>query len=419
MIISPHLTMAVQRAWISDQEHPHRERDKRSYPDEARFAEILDIAFRASLTNEEGKPVRGSMTCLSEDELLSLEIPKRRDTPLVLRFSVPRPLDPQILGKLAPATSAGFSSLLISWVEDIPKVWGIIYYSRGLSPLTEIPAGIPESRHFAPDTLTIAISGAGSLLVTRGGSVIGRIEKGEFRPAVPTPFHSGAMGPILNELFEIKTRDSRYLATDQDGFKAGVLFDCLNYLLLQIDRRGGGATIIFVPEESIRSATAFAGFPWKCEGDIELGKLIRARIRYDEEASRSKEAKEAIFRSLFVMKANEELRNRLNGIARLASLDGAVLLTPSFDVLGFGVKLSAPSFPGEVREGPDGFGGGGGLMDFTRFGTRHNSALGFIASVQKAVGFIASTDGPIRGLAKSTEAENITCWPDCRLSMFA
>lgn len=411
MIIDPQLAIAVRQAWINDQEHPYRGRDKRSYPDEKRLAEILDVAFRASLINEEGRPVRGSLTWLSPDELITLEIPKRRESPLLVRLSAPRRLDAEIVAKLAAATSAGSSSLLIGWFGDVSKVWGIIYYGNNHAPLTDIPVVIPEASHYPPDAPVIGITGTGSLMVTRAGSVIGRIEKGEFRVAVPTPFHSLAMGSILNGLFDIKI-NGRNFATEEDGGKKNVLFACLEYLLFQIDRRGGGATIIFVPELSTASACEFAEFPWRSEGGLELGNLIRTRIRYDKEATSTP------YYSLLVLKANEVLRHRLNGIARLASLDGAVLLTPDFEVIGFGVKLQAPEFSGKVQEGPDAFGGGGSLMDFTRFGTRHNSALRFVASVPGVVAFVASTDGPIRGLAKSSGG-TISCWPDCRLSMFA
>jgi Probable sensor domain DACNV len=412
MIINPQLAADVRQALINDQEHPYRGRDKRSYPDEKCLAEILDAAFRASLMNEEGRPVRGSLTWLSEDELQTLEIPKRRESPLIIRLSEPRSLDGEIVAKLATATGSGSSSLLISWFGVVPKIWGFIYSQVRQTLLSEIPAGIPEVRHFQPDVPTIEITGAGSLVITRAGSVIGRIERGEFRAAAPTPFNPLAMGPILYGLFDIKISGQSF-ATEEDGYKYEAFIACLEYLLLQIDRRGGGATVIFVPEASIPLAKANAKFPWECEDELELGKLIHARIRYKREARNS-------FNSVIsVLKTDEALRYRLNNIARLASLDGAVLLTSNFEVMGFGAKLHSDVFSGsgKVSVGLDGIGGGGGFMDFTSYGTRHNSALNFVASVPGAVAFIASTDGPIRGLAKSANGA-INCWPDCRLSMF-
>jgi hypothetical protein len=411
MIINPDLAAEVREAWIRDQEHPFKGREKRAYPDQQRLAELLDIAFRTSLIDEEGTPVRGSLVWLAPDDLNDGELPKRRETPLMLRLVVPRNLDAEILGKLAPATVGGGASLLVSWFDGRPKVWGIIYNATSQGLLSEIAAGIPEARHSPPDAPTIEITGTGSIIVSRAGGVIGRIHKGEFTKALPTPFHSLAMGSVLDGLFGIKVSGGKF-ATEGDGNRASILFACLNYLLLKLARRGGGACLVFVPDSSIAMARHAAQFPWDSEGGLEMGALIRARVNYGEyERNRSSP-------SLFTQKANEALRQRLDRIAGLASLDGAMLLTPDFDVIGFGVKLQGETFAGDVEEGPDGLGGKGGKkVDFTRLGTRHNSALRFVASVHGTIAFVASTDGPIRGLARHNEA-TIRCWPDCRVSMF-
>lgn len=411
MIINPDLAAEVREAWIRDQEHPYKGREKRDYPDQKRLAELLDIAFRASLINEEGTPVRGSLVWLSPDDLSASELPKRRESPLLLHLAEHRDLDAEILGKLAPPTVGGGASLLISWFDDRPKVWGIIYSATSQGLLSEIAAGIPEARHFSPDAPTIEITGTGSLTISRSGGVIGRIHKGEFAKALPTPFHSRAMGPPLYDLFGIHVSLGKF-ATEEDGSRASLLFACLNYLLIKLSRRGCGACLIFVPDSSITMARQAAQFPWDSKGGLEMGALIRARIRYGTEEKNSRVP------NLFTLKANEALRQRLDRIAGLALLDGATLLTPAFDVIGFGVKLQAANFSGDVEEGPDGLGGEGGkIVDFTRFGTRHNSALRFIASVPGAIAFVASADGPIRGLTRHTET-TVRCWPDCRVSMF-
>jgi DNA integrity scanning protein DisA with diadenylate cyclase activity len=122
--------------------------------------------------------------------------------------------------------------------------------------------------------------------------------------------------------------------------------------------------------------------------------------------------------TLLTLKADEALRQRLNALSRFALLDGAVLLTSEFELVGFGAKLRAEPFKENVIEGADGFGGGGQPFDFSRLGTRHNSALAFVAAVAGTVAFVASTDGPIRGIGRQMDGR-IHCWPDCRLSMFA
>lgn len=83
------------------------------------------------------------------------------------------------------------------------------------------------------------------------------------------------------------------------------------------------------------------------------------------------------------------------------------------------MKLKSPKWEQDVQHGPV-------IqpvekqqqLDFSRLGTRHNSALNFVGSIEGAVAFVASSDGPIRALVKSTE-EKVWYWPDCRVSMFA
>jgi hypothetical protein len=120
----------------------------------------------------------------------------------------------------------------------------------------------------------------------------------------------------------------------------------------------------------------------------------------------------------FVTKAEALIRARLDAFARLASVDGALLLTADFQLVGFGAKLHAPPWNGTVFEGLDGVGGGGQPFDFSRLGTRHTSALAYVGAIERSVAFVVSADGPIRGLARKGFGP-IHCWPDCRLSMLA
>jgi len=112
------------------------------------------------------------------------------------------------------------------------------------------------------------------------------------------------------------------------------------------------------------------------------------------------------------------MRSRLDALARLGSLDGALLLSPDFELVGFGARLRAPDWAGTVMEGPDGFGGGGRPFDASRLDARHAAAAAYVGAVPGAVAFIASGDGPIRALARKGFGP-IQCWPDCRPSMAA
>lgn len=408
MILNPQVANSIYQAWKADQEHPYKDRPKKEYPDKQRLTEVIDVAFRSSLLNEEGKPIRGSLVMLSPEELAADEIPVRRSSELVLRFNEPRPFDVDVVSKLALATSPCTSSLLIHWVDGDCQVWGIIYYSRSLPPLADIPVSFDNFRHFAPDAPFIEITGTGSLRITRADSVIGRVERGEFREALPTPFASAAMGNYLFKLFEVSTKDGKYVS-QHDIHKGHLVLRCLEYLISKLDEQGGGATIIFV-HRNVSDVSDFAKFPWGCDGGMELDALLKERIKYSEAKGHGVISSK--------LKLDEILRQRLDNLVQLASLDGALLLTSDFNIIGFGAKLNAPACTDKVLEGPDGFNANGDELDFSRLGTRHNSALNFVASVTSAIAFVASEDGPIRGLLKVTTGD-VICWSDCRVSMFA
>lgn len=404
MIVSSQLVASVAEAWKSDQNHPHRDREKLPLPDFDRLGALLDIAFKASLVEEEGRPTLACLTWASPEHIYEHEIPTRRETPLLVRFVEPRTLEPELIGKLGGATTGAASSILIDWQGQRPIAWGLLYYTRSVGPFREIPVTFGDDRHFAPDCFSLEIRGPGSLVITREDSVIGRIERGEFKPAIPTPFSPWSMGPYLDRLFGIEIVGGKF--KDKESAARGRLrYHCLDYLVWRLDRSRHGATLIFVPSAAATNARAFVKSPWDFAGSLEIGRILDACLKYRPTDIAS-------------IKAKQTLSERLNALARMASLDGAVVIDENFEVLAFGAKLTAPAWEGRVVEGPSRFHPGGSEIDFSRLGTRHNSALALIGALPGSVAFVVSSDGPIRGLVRKSKSD-AACWPDCRVSMFA
>jgi hypothetical protein len=414
VVISQDLVAQVRHAWISDQQHPHRGRRHRAIPDSERLGSLLDLVFRTSMMLEGGRHVRASVAWLSPADFREHEMKHARRSELALKFERARPLESAVLARLGGATESGSASLLVDWFDGAPMIWGVIYYQRGVRTLDEIPAAIEEGLHAAPDCPILSIDGIGSMLISRGDSVIGHITRGEFSRAIPTPFYTHAMGLILYELFGVRTtlKGTRYVDDGDNSFGHGLL-ECLKYLLAQLDRQAGGALLVFIPQASMQEALKHADVPWASTGSLELRDLVLARIRHQREV----QEKQGTGMS-YVTKAEALMRGRLDALARMATIDGALLLSPDFELVGFGTRLHAPSWSGTVMEGPDGFGGGGRPFDLARLGNRHASALAFVAAVPGAVAFVASAEGPIRGLARKGYGP-VQCWPDCRLSMLA
>ena len=415
VVINQDLVAQVRHAWIADQQHPQHGRRARPFPDSERLGILLDTVFRASMLAQDGAPARASVAWLSQADFYDHEMKHARHSELMLRFERARPLEPALLAELGSTTESGASSLLVDWSGGAPMSWGILYYQRGAGPLAELPGAIEEGVHGAPDCPILSIEGVGSILVARGDAVVGRVTRGEFTRAVPTPFYPHAMGLILHELFGVRMtlKENRYVDDGDNAYGHGLL-ECLKYLLERLERQGDDrALVVFVPPGSMQDALTHAELPWAAAGSLELRRLLSARIRHE------KAVKERQWLSpSCVTKAQVLMRARLDALARLACIDGALLLSPDFELVGFGARLRAPAWSGTVMEGPDGHGGGGRPLDASRHDARHAAAAAYVGAVPGAVAFVASADGPIRALARKGFGP-IQCWPDCRPSMAA
>lgn len=415
MLLNNQLTLDVLAAWIDDQKHPHRGRVEKPIPSEQDFAVLLDTIFKASLLYEEGKPVSTSVTWVSRDDFEKHEIGRMRETRLTLEFDEPIAFEAHHLAKLSRIVNGKTGTLLACHMEASTYIWGVCYFMGRAGPIGEIPASSMEARHFSPDYPTVTVTGVGSMQITRSGSVIGRVEGGKFLQAQAEVFTSYMLGQYLYRLIGIEVDfNSRSFKSHEDYDAATSFLNCVDFIVEVLSQRRTGATVIFIPPSLKERALEETDTAWKVHGSLEIDLLQRARLNFQKMAEKSKDMTGVLFR----LQIDQALRHRLRSLVDLAGIDGAVLLTPSFEVIGFGVKLKSPKWERDVQHGPLIQPVEKQQLDFSRLGTRHNSALNFVGSIEGAVAFVASSDGPIRALVKSTE-EKIWYWPDCRVSMFA
>jgi hypothetical protein len=369
--------------------------------------------FQLSLLREEGRPVLTSVTWVSIKEFEDREIGRMRESRLALEFQSPLAFEAHTLSKLSGIVNGKTGALLVSNSDSGPQVWGVCYFMGRTGALGEIPVADMRVRHFGPDCPTVTITGAGSMNITRGDSVIGRIESGKFLRAHPTVLTSHMLGQYLYRLIDMEIDlGKRTFKNEQEGAIARVFFHCIEFIIEVLSQRRVGATIIFVHPHQRDEALKIAYSSWSVRGSLEIALLQKARLEYSEQASEMRNMAFALKR----LKIDQALRQRLRSLIDLAAIDGALLLSPSFDVIGFGMKLTAAKWEKTIEHGP--VVGEKQQVDFSRLGTRHNSALNFVGAIGGAVAFVASSDGPIRALVRSTE-EKVWYWPDSRVSMFA
>jgi hypothetical protein len=106
---------------------------------------------------------------------------------------------------------------------------------------------------------------------------------------------------------------------------------------------------------------------------------------------------------------DEGLFEMSNLIASLADVDGAVVLTKRFEILGFGAEI-AGELPrvDEVRRAIDLEGSRSAVEVAEAVGTRHRSAYRFCAAVPGALAIVVSQDGGVRFVTMHRDA--VTYW---------
>ena len=95
-------------------------------------------------------------------------------------------------------------------------------------------------------------------------------------------------------------------------------------------------------------------------------------------------------------------------IASLSGVDGAIVITDKFRVLGFGSEVLAHSPSLEYVVTPN-----KRKVSIDSFGTRHRSAFRFCSSFEESVGFILSSDGGVK--ATMRVGPDVILWPDINI----
>lgn len=398
----------ITAAWEFDQNFPGRKRKKKPLPVASDIKEILDKCFLASLKREEEKPITFCLAYLNKNDVES-ETKATSYKQLIVTFKKEIPLSVDGITKISPAFDPSISALAVGKTkdtEDIFSIWGGMFFGSSLNRFNEIPVSLPDHIFSRPDIFTVTAKSPGSLTISRGNSQIGILSSGYFTKANLTPFTPQGLGG--------------YLEKNIQGMKGFNLFkheflrlyvDALEYLLTQSSKRGHGSTIVILPN-----------------GNSEVLKLpITQKYRFSE----SLNIEDLIYETVINMHGANKITNfigylaykkklaeRLDFLAQLSAIDGALVILPNFDVVAFGSTLRATTtWKGLVLTGSDGFGGGGQRLDLSRYGTRHNSAIDFVASCPGSIAFVISQDGPIKGFVIK-DKDTILCWPDCTASMF-
>ncbi|MFA5652910.1 MAG: putative sensor domain DACNV-containing protein [Desulfomonilia bacterium] len=377
-----------------DQAHPLHGKIPSPLPPFHLLKEVVEIAYLASLEQEEGRPIRFAlvMAGLSTDRDPMVA---KQESEYLFHLKSPLPFSVNSITKFAPALDPAISAMAIGTTGKAEEmsIWGVFTFSPTEHPFSEIPVWVYGELGYRPDYFTIYANDAGSLVISRHHSQIGRILNGDFVPATPSPFTVRSLGRHLMEFIKDQPLYKTYEAAYWRIYR-----DVIEMLLSEASARGHGSIFIFLPAGSLKEKYYLPRFHFQEQVGIQplLGQLLQDDLDVPT--------------SIAVRKTVAE---RIRFLSQLGVIDGAVILSTELDLVCFGAMLIAPAWKGSIITGPDGSGEDGGEpLNPGRLGTRHNAGIAFAGAYEGSIVFVISQDGPVRVFMRA-EDRTLLYWPDC------
>ncbi len=383
------------------------------------LAALLSTAYQASLLREEGRAVTFRMCHQPADPAASE--PAAAAAPLRVRLEVPRPYHEQELRRISPAARLSTTLVGVSGARpDELQIWGLVHV--GASREAD---GVGNA---LADALVVSVTAPGCVLVEWSGRVIGRLTGGVLTGRVPDVFASAwlpaactepqhawlvaAVGPAESHL------PLRALARRIDQ-------QFVSRLVASVRQSGHGGTVVLLPhaltESVVRARRPIAlKYPFVADPARSSYRTLAQRLlgaleldasglpwtweRYRQTTDPSIRALDGAFVGL------------ARGIADLAAVDGVVLLSKRFEVMGFGGEIvgdlpdvrfvmRALDLEGERTE----------RESTEAVGTRHRSVYRLTAAVPQALSFVSSQDGSVRLVAQKGGV--VTYWDQLEASI--
>ncbi len=386
---------------------------------------IVHICYEASLLREELRPVTFRLI-LAEPDLFPVD-QGPPDGLHCLRFSETRPFNALETRRLSPAANF-YRSLIGVCLDDkreMPRIWGILH--SGLRWLQNAHGGRGRPQTL-PAALVLSVTGPGRLTVGFGSEVVARMEGGRIAGPSLNVFEAAWMrasfDPVRAELLAFH---------DQARSTAGVPWATLDPMLIRVISQHAIKRLISALRGAHHGATILLLPPEMAETGDEVDRYINLKYRFEVGEPRQR------FRTLVkrIMNRVAEVHAGASGpvgwaeyalstdeclaafdeaifemaylVAGCAEVDGAVVLTKRFELLGFGGEISG-ELPGvvTVRKAMD-LEGEIAEEEFTEsVGTRHRSAYRLCLAVPNMIAIVISQDGAVRFVTNRGGA--VTYW---------
>lgn len=391
---------------------------------------LLSACYQASLLAEEERSVRFRAILCEPHRIPAAGGPPRGLHRL--EFPEPRPFSVHDLRQLSPA--ADYDRTLIGIGQDEEGglgIWGLVHsgprWLRGDQGGRALPPPLPSS-------LVVRINGPGRLSVDMGHDPVGKLEEGRLSDASMNVFDSrwlpDAFAPVRAELDEIhagareraEKGGERWVPLDSDITRVIGQHTIKRIISAVRDSYHGGTVVIIPPgfaDDVLKDR--YVALKYKF-ADAEPRRRFRTLIvnvmstlaasyageDHPEEEQVGWEAYEAS-KDARLSALDEAIFEVAHLIAGLAAVDGAVVMTQRFELLGFGGEISG-RLPDVrvVSRALDVEGEATVEVSSEGVGTRHRSAYRLAGALHDAIVVVISQDGNVRFVKHKDGA--VTYW---------
>jgi hypothetical protein len=378
-------------------------------PAAAELATVLSVCYHATLLREEGRPVTFRLALSEPGAFDDAAGPPSGLHRLV--FARPLPLDQHELRRLAPA--AAFSRSLIGATLAGRGIWGVIH--SGPQWLQSVRGG-RATEQSVPQVPIVAATGPGRLLVSVGPVVLAELRDGRLSGGEMDVFGAQWMQQRLaaadqaQRLVSVAAREATVGSrAEVDATFAPVLAGhVLRRVLATVRAAQHGGTLILIPRARVSeflSDGRYVQVKYAFHDEEPRKRILTLMLDISKELARAEGAHATTVgwqayetsRARRLVEMDEALFEVAHLVADLTRVDGAVLLTDSLEVLGFGVEI-AGELPevSRVMRAHDLDGASRTWVRTDRVGTRHRSAYRLCQAVRDALALVVSQDGGLR-----------------------
>jgi len=401
-----------------------------SFPEDTNaFNAVLSVAYQASLLRDEDRPLTFRVTLAPREAFDTALGPP--DGAHTLHFNEPRALSVPQLKKLAPAVKFERSVVAVYRDGDQLAIWGLLHTGPRWLRFTRggrgaVAASVPA--------LIVHVNGPGDIVVSLGIQTLARLYAGELNIPIVDVFQSrwlpGMFAPVRDEITRLHKADRAASSEPWSDVDTDVIRrigqSFIRRIIATIRGARHGGSVLIVPPEDVDS--------------ICVNGLIDLKYRFSEGEPRQR------FRTLMrrVMRTLAQIPQRSGSpigwaeyessetreigaleeavlemahlVSALADVDGLVLMTRRFELVGFGGIVSG-ALPdvSSVSLALDVEGQNRLQEPADVVGTRHRSAYRICRALPEALALVVSQDGSARFVRYDDE---VVYWEQIAASAF-